>query len=324
MEAMLKHAQDVLRMEAEAILELVPRVDANFAAAISLILECSGRTVITGMGKSGIIGRKMAATFASTGTPSFYLHPAEGIHGDLGMVTADDVVIALSNSGETGEILNILPSLRRIGAKIIAMVGNANSTLAKNSDVVLDVGVEKEACPLGLAPTSSTTAALAYGDAIALALLQKRNFTASQFAVFHPGGSLGRKLLLTVGNIMHKGDENPLVSAETTVQEALFVITDKGLGAVSVVDEEGKMLGVLTDGDIRRGLSKGVDFLQRSVADLMTKAPKYITADKLAAQALHLMESNQPKPITVLPVLDENKVVIGLLHMTDLVRQGVV
>jgi arabinose-5-phosphate isomerase len=287
MEAMLKHAQDVLRMEAEAILELVPRVDANFVAAISLILECSGRTVITGMGKSGIIGRKMAATFASTGTPSFYLHPAEGIHGDLGMVTADDVVIALSNSGETGEILNILPSLRRIGAKIIAMVGNANSTLAKNADVVLDVGVEKEACPLGLAPTSSTTAALAYGDAIALALLQKRNFTASQFAVFHPGGSLGRKLLLTVGNIMHKGNENPLVSADTTVQEALFVITDKGLGAVSVVDEEGKMLGVLTDGDIRRGLSKGVDFLQRSVADLMTKAPKYITADKLAAQALH-------------------------------------
>ena len=324
MEAMIKHAQDVLRMEAEAILELVPRVDANFAAAVSLILECPGRTVITGMGKSGIIGRKMAATFASTGTPSFYLHPAEGIHGDLGMVTADDVVIALSNSGETGEILNILPSLRRIGAKIIAMVGNANSTLAKNSDVVLDVGVEKEACPLGLAPTSSTTAALAYGDAIALALLQKRNFTASQFAVFHPGGSLGRKLLLTVGNIMHKGDENPLVSAETTVQEALFVITDKGLGAVSVVDESGRMLGVLTDGDIRRGLSKGVDFLQRSVADLMTKAPKYITADKLAAQALHLMESNQPKPITVLPVLDENKVVIGLLHMTDLVRQGVV
>ena len=324
MEAMLKHAQDVLRMEAEAILELVPRVDANFAAAVSLILECPGRTVITGMGKSGIIGRKMAATFASTGTPSFYLHPAEGIHGDLGMVTADDVVIALSNSGETGEILNILPSLRRIGAKIIAMVGNANSPLAKNSDVVLDVGVEKEACPLGLAPTSSTTAALAYGDAIALALLQKRNFTASQFAVFHPGGSLGRKLLLTVGNIMHKGEENPLVSAETTVQEALFVITDKGLGAVSVVDEDGKMLGVLTDGDIRRGLSKGVDFLQRSVADLMTKAPKYITADKLAAQALHLMESNQPKPITVLPVLDENKVVIGLLHMTDLVRQGVV
>ena len=324
MEAMLEHARDVLRMEAEAILELVPRIDENFVAAVSLILECQGRTVITGMGKSGLIGRKMAATLASTGTPSFYLHPAEGIHGDLGMVTAADVVIALSNSGETGEVLNILPSLRRIGAKIIAMVGNANSTLGKNADVILDVGVSKEACPLGLAPTSSTTAALAYGDALALALLKKHNFTASQFAIFHPGCSLGRKLLLTVGNIMHKGDENPTVLADTTVQDALFVITDKGLGAVSVVDENGIMQGVLTDGDIRRGLSKGVDFLQRPVRELMTAHPKTITQDKLAAQALHLMESNKPKPITVLPVLDENRKVIGLLHMTDLVRQGVV
>lgn len=324
MEAMLKHAQNVLRMEAEAILELVPRIDENFAAAIRLILDCEGRVVITGMGKSGIIGRKMAATLASTGTPSFYLHPAEGIHGDLGMVTSGDVVIALSNSGETGEVLNILPSLRRIGAKLIAMVGNAASTLGKNADVVLDVGVSKEACPLGLAPTSSTTAALAYGDALALALLQKHNFTASQFAIFHPGGSLGRKLLLTVGSIMHKGDENPVVLGSTTVQEALFVITDKGLGAVSVVDEEGVMQGVLTDGDIRRGLSKGVDFLQLPVTELMTKSPKTITEDKLAAQALHLMESNKPKPITVLPVIDSQHKVIGLLHMTDLVRQGVV
>ncbi len=324
MEEMLKHAQDVLRMEAEAVLELVPRVDENFAAAISLILECHGRTVITGMGKSGIIGRKMAATFASTGTPSFYLHPAEGIHGDLGMVTSDDVVIALSNSGETGEVLNILPSLRRIGAKVIAMVGNSNSTLAKNADVILNVGVSKEACPLGLAPTSSTTAALAYGDALALALLKKHNFTASQFAIFHPGGSLGRKLLLTVENIMHSGDENPVVLGKTTVQEALFVITDKGLGAVSVIDENGIMQGVLTDGDIRRGLSKGVDFLQRPVTELMTRSPKTITKEKLAAQALHIMESNKPKPITVLPVVDSDNKVIGLLHMTDLVRQGVV
>ena len=324
MEAMLKHAQDVLRMEAEAILELVPRIDENFAEAIRMILDCDGRVVITGMGKSGIIGRKMAATLASTGTPSFYLHPAEGIHGDLGMVTSGDVVIALSNSGETGEVLNILPSLRRIGAKLIAMVGNASSTLGKNADVVLDVGVSKEACPLGLAPTSSTTAALAYGDALALALLKKHNFTASQFAIFHPGGSLGRKLLLTVGNIMHKGDENPVVLGSTTVQEALFVITDKGLGAVSVVDADGVMQGVLTDGDIRRGLSKGVDFLQLPVTELMTKSPKTITEDKLAAQALHIMESNKPKPITVLPVIDAQHKVIGLLHMTDLVRQGVV
>lgn len=324
MEEMLAHAQDVLRLEAEAVLELIPRVDDNFARAIQMILDCQGRTVITGMGKSGLIGAKMAATLASTGTPSFFLHPAEAIHGDLGMVTCHDVVIALSNSGETGEVLNILPSLRRIGAKIIAMVGNPTSTLAKNADVVLNVGVTKEACPLGLAPTSSTTAALAYGDAMALALLSKRNFTASQFAIFHPGGSLGRKLLLTVGNIMHKGEENPVVLGHTTVQEALFVITDKGLGAVSVVDEEGKMCGVLTDGDIRRGLRQGVDFLKRPVEELMTKAPKYITEDKLAAQALHIMESNKPKPITVLPVVDGDMKVIGLLHMTDLVRQGVV
>lgn len=324
MQEMLEHAQDVLRMEAEAILELVPRIDANFAAAVEMILQCPGRTVITGMGKSGIIGRKMAATLASTGTPSFYLHPAEGIHGDLGMVTAGDVVIALSNSGETGEVLNILPSLRRIGAKIIAMVGNDTSTLAKNADVVLNVGVTKEACPLGLAPTSSTTAALAYGDALALALLQRHHFTASQFAIFHPGGSLGRRLLLTVGDIMHSGEENPVVVGETTVQEALFVITDKGLGAVSVIDTAGSMLGVLTDGDIRRGLSKGVDFLQRPVTELMTKQPKTITKDKLAAEALHIMESNHPKPITVLPVIDAANKVIGLLHMTDLVRQGVV
>ena len=323
-DVMLEQARQVLRMEAEAVLEQVERIDEHFKAAVEMIMACPGRTVITGMGKSGIIGRKMAATLASTGTPSFYLHPAEGIHGDLGMVTEGDVVIALSNSGETGEVLHILPSLRRIGAKLIAMVGNPNSTLAKNSDIVLNVGVTREACPLGLAPTSSTTAALAYGDALALALLSKRKFTASQFAVFHPGGSLGRKLLLTVEDIMHSGTENPLVKADISVQDALYVITDKGLGAVSVVDDDNKMLGVLTDGDIRRGLSKGVDFLKRPVTELMTASPKTITKEKLAAQALHIMESNRPKPITVLPVVDAENHVIGLLHMTDLVRQGVV
>ena len=278
-DVMLEQARQVLRMEAEAVLEQVERIDEHFKAAVEMIMACPGRTVITGMGKSGIIGRKMAATLASTGTPSFYLHPAEGIHGDLGMVTEGDVVIALST---------------------------------------------REACPLGLAPTSSTTAALAYGDALALALLSKRKFTASQFAVFHPGGSLGRKLLLTVEDIMHSGSENPLVKADISVQDALFVITDKGLGAVSVVDDDNKMLGVLTDGDIRRGLSKGVDFLKRPVTELMTASPKTITKEKLAAQALHIMESNRPKPITVLPVVDAENHVIGLLHMTDLVRQGVV
>lgn len=324
MTGMETDAQKVLRMEADAILELIPRIDKHFDAAVEMILACHGRAVITGMGKSGLVGRKIAATLASTGTPSFYLHPAEGIHGDLGMVTGDDIVIALSNSGETAEVLNILPSLRRIGARIIAMVGNSDSTLGRNGDIVLNVGVSKEACPLGLAPTSSTTAALAFGDALALALLSKRNFTAKQFAVFHPGGSLGRKLLLTVGNIMHTGADNPLVHGDTTVQDALFVITDKGLGAVSVVNKDNVMLGVLTDGDIRRGLSKGVGFLQRPVTELMTAKPKTITKDKLAAEALHLMESHKPKPITVLPVLDNEKHVIGLLHMTDLVRQGVV
>ena len=324
MNEMETDAQKVLQMEAEAILDLIPRVDAHFDAAVEMILACQGRVAMTGMGKSGIIAHKISATLASTGTPSFFLHPAEGIHGDLGMVTSNDVVIALSNSGETGEVLNILPSLRRIGAKLIAMVGNSDSTLAKNADVVLNVGVKKEACPLGLAPTSSTTAALAFGDALAMALMGKHHFTSKQFAVFHPGGSLGRKLLLTVGDIMHGGSENPVVKGTVTVTEALFVITDKGLGAVSVVDENDIMIGLLTDGDIRRGLSKGMDFLKRPVTELMTRDPKYITRDKLAAQALHIMESHKPKPITVLPVIDKERHVIGLLHMTDLVRQGVV
>ena len=324
MNEMETDAQKVLQMEAEAILDLIPRVDEHFDAAVEMILACQGRVAMTGMGKSGIIAHKISATLASTGTPSFFLHPAEGIHGDLGMVTSNDVVIALSNSGETGEVLNILPSLRRIGAKLIAMVGNSDSTLANNADVVLNVGVKKEACPLGLAPTSSTTAALAFGDALAMALMGKHHFTSKQFAVFHPGGSLGRKLLLTVGDIMHGGSENPVVKGTVTVTEALFVITDKGLGAVSVVDENNIMIGLLTDGDIRRGLSKGMDFLKRPVTELMTREPKYITRDKLAAQALHIMESHKPKPITVLPVIDKERHVIGLLHMTDLVRQGVV
>lgn len=324
MEKYLQQAQDTLRMEAESITELISRIDDNFAMAVNMICDSCDRVIVTGMGKSGHIGNKLAATLASTGTPSFFLHPAEGVHGDLGMVTSNDVVLALSNSGETVEVLNILPSLRRIGAKLIAMVGNPQSTLAKSADVILNVGISKEACPLGLAPTSSTTACLAYGDALAMALLVKHNFTKDEFAVFHPGGSLGKKLLLTVAMVMHSGEENPLVHGDTTVQDALFVITEKGLGAVSVVDDNGVMLGVLTDGDIRRGLHKGVDFLQRPVVELMTKTPHYITKDKLAAEALHIMESHRPKPITVLPVVDENKKVIGLLHMTDLVRKGVV
>ena len=321
---MLETAKNVLKIEAEAILELIPRLDEEFEQALRMILDCRGRVVITGMGKSGLIGRKISATLASTGTPSFFLHPAEGVHGDLGMVTENDVVIALSNSGETAELLQILPSVRRIGAKLIALCGEGNSTLSKAADIFLNAKVQKEACPLGLAPTASTTAALAFGDALAISLQSLREFTADDFAVFHPGGSLGRKLLLTVNDVMHKGTDNPLVEQNKTMREALFIITDKGLGAVTVVDENGVMQGVLTDGDVRRGLEKGYEFLDRAVKELMTKTPKTITKEKLAAEALHIMEKNQPRPITVLPVVDKDKKAVGLLHMTDLVRQGVV
>ena len=320
----IEQAQKVLAVEAQAIERLIPRIDEHFIKAIELLLDCKGRVIVTGMGKSGLVGKKIAATLASTGTPSFFLHPAEGIHGDLGMVTADDVVISLSNSGETTEVVSILPIIKRIGASIIAMCGNSQSTMALNADVFIDVSVDEEACPLGLAPTASTTATLAMGDAIAVVLLSKRKFTPEDFALFHPGGSLGRKLLLTVENVMHSGEDNPIVSAETNVKEALFVMTSKGLGATAVVDQSGCLLGILTDGDIRRGLETGHQFLEESVVNIMTKTPKTITADKLAAAALLIMEKNKPRPITVLPVVDKNNFVIGIVHLTDLLRQGVV
>ena len=320
----IEQAQKVLAVEAQAIERLIPRIDEHFIKAIELLLDCKGRVIVTGMGKSGLVGKKIAATLASTGTPSFFLHPAEGIHGDLGMVTADDVVISLSNSGETTEVVSILPIIKRIGASIIAMCGNSQSTMALNADVFIDVSVAEEACPLGLAPTASTTATLAMGDAIAVVLLSKRKFTPEDFALFHPGGSLGRKLLLTVENIMHSGEDNPIVSAETNVKEALFVMTSKGLGATAVVDQSGCLLGILTDGDIRRGLETGHQFLEESVVNIMTKTPKTITADKLAAAALSIMEKNKPRPITVLPVVDKNNFVIGIVHLTVLLRQGVV
>ena len=317
-------ASRVLRDEAAAVLSLVDQLDGGFEKAVQLIEQSKGRVVLTGMGKSGHIARKVAATMASTGTPAFFLHPAEGIHGDLGMVTADDVVIAYSNSGETGEVLNILPSLKRIGAKLIAVVGKTNSTLAKNADAVLDAGVEKEADSLGLAPTSSTTAALALGDALAVTLMERHHFTADNFAVFHPGGSLGKRLLLTVEQVMHKGEDNPLILETASVKDALFVMTDKGLGAVSVVDTEGHLKGLMTDGDVRRGLEKGMDFLNLPVDQVMTLHPMVIETDKLAASALHVMEQHKPHPITVLPVADGDGKAIGMVHITDLLRQGVV
>ncbi|WP_027937623.1 KpsF/GutQ family sugar-phosphate isomerase [Anaeroarcus burkinensis] len=321
---MIEQARQVLRMEAAAIEALIPRIDEQFVLAAQMILETKGRLIVTGMGKPGHVGQKITATMLSTGTPSFFLHPAEGIHGDLGMVTPDDIVLAISNSGETSEVINILPSIRRIGAKIIAICGNAQSTLAQNADVVLDASVEQEACPLGLAPTTSTTAELALGDALAVVLMAARKFTADDFAVFHPGGALGRKLLMKVANVMHGEEENPTVTVEQSVKEALFVITDKGLGATSVVDAEGKLVGLITDGDIRRGLEKGLDFLTHNVGELMTKQPQTITAEKLAAEALRMMEQHRPKPITVLPVVDKDGRSVGLVHVTDLLRQGIV
>lgn len=320
----VEQARCVLKIEAEAIESLIPRIGAEFTKAVELILHCKGRVVVTGMGKSGHIGRKISATLASTGTPSFFLHPAEGVHGDLGMVTNSDVVIAISGSGETAEVLSILPIIKRIGANIIALTGREASTLAKNSDVFLDVAVAKEACPLGLAPTASTTATLAMGDALSVALLSARKFTPENFALYHPGGALGRKLLLRVEDVMHQEAEMPVVSPEKTVKEALFVITDKGLGATLVVNSEGYLVGIVTDGDIRRGLEQGHEFLDKTVEELMSKSPRFITKEKLAAQALNLMEKNQPRPITVLPVVDNERRAVGILHITDLLRHGVV
>ena len=318
-------AIETLQIEADAVKKLINHIDDEFETIVNAILACNGRVIVTGMGKSGHVGRKIAASLASTGTPSFFMHPAEAFHGDLGMVTANDMVLAISNSGESNEIVNILPIIKRIGAKIIAMSGRRESTLGKNADYYIDISVEREACPLGLAPTASTTATLAMGDALAIALLSSRNFTAQDFAVFHPGGALGRRLLLTVENVMHSGEDNPVISVHKTAKEALFLMTAKGLGATSVVDENGKFIGLVTDGDIRRMLARGAEFLDEPVEDLMTKNPVIITKDKMAAEALSMMEKHQPKSITVLPVIDKNEnIVIGIVHLTDLLKQGVI
>lgn len=317
-------AIETLKLEAQAVENLIPRIDDDFVAAVEDILDCNGRIIISGMGKSGHIGRKIAATLASTGTPSFFMHPAEAFHGDLGMVTEHDIVIAISNSGESSEIVNILPIIRRIGAKIIAMCGKKNSSLGENCDHFINIGVEREACILGLAPTSSTTATLAMGDAIAMALMDERKFTSQDFALFHPGGSLGRKLLLTVGDVMHTGEENPVVKLGATAKDALFEMTAKGLGAVSVVNNEGKFVGIVTDGIIRRALEKDINFIDLPVENIMFANALIIDAKKLAAEALSVMDKHKPRPVTVLPVVDKDKNVVGMIHLTDLLRKGIV
>ena len=317
-------AVETLEIEAAAVKRLTERIDEEFVAAVNCILACKARVIVTGMGKSGHVGRKIAATLASTGTPSFFLHPAEALHGDLGMVTEQDVVIAISNSGESSEIVNILPIIRRIGATIIAMSGRRTSQLGQFADYFIDISVEREACPLGLAPTASTTATLAMGDAIAMALMSCRNFTSQDFALFHPGGALGRRLLLTVKNVMHTDGDNPLIHKGKTAKDALFVMTDKGLGAASVVGDDGKFLGLITDGIIRRALAKDNDFLDEPVESIMFTSPLTISPEKMAAQALHVMEQHKPNPVTVLPVIDKEHRPIGMVHLTDLLRQGVV
>ena len=319
-----ERAIETLKIEAEAVENLIPRVDEEFIAAVEEILKCKGRVVVTGMGKSGHVGKKIAATLASTGTPAFFLHPAEAYHGDLGMVTENDVVIAISNSGESSEIVNILPVIRRIGAKIIAMCGRKISSLGKNSDYFINIGVEREACTLGLAPTASTTATLAMGDAIAMALMESKKFTSQDYALFHPGGALGRKLLLTVGDVMHKDEENPIVKIGATVKDAIFEMTAKGLGAVSVADENNKFVGIVTDGIIRRALEKDNNFIDEPVESIMFKNALIIEPHKLATAALSVMEKHKPRPVTVLPVVDKDKNIVGMIHLTDLLRQGVV
>jgi arabinose-5-phosphate isomerase len=318
----LQRAKQVLSIEATGISMLGERLDDRFLRAVELLRSCSGKVVVTGMGKSGIICRKIAATLASTGTPSFFLHAGEGIHGDLGMVMKGDLILAVSNSGETEEILKLLPHFKLNGLKLIVMTGRLDSTLAKAADVVLDAAVGEEACPLGLAPTASTTAALALGDALAVVLLEQKGFKEQDFARRHPGGILGRKLLLRVEDLMKRGDEIPLVREDTAMEEALFEITSKRLGLTGVVDGKGCLVGAITDGDLRRGLEKRGDIFRLTAAELMTRNPKTVPAELLAAEAVAVMEQF---PITALFVVEpRSNNPIGVVHLHDIIKAGVV
>lgn len=319
---MLEQAKRVLKIEAEAITKMAERLNSSFDEAVDLILKCKGRTVITGMGKSGLIGKKISSTLASTGTPSLFLHPAEGSHGDLGMVARGDVAIALSNSGETEEIIRLLPVLRRMSIKIISLVGNMRSTLAMRSDVALDVSVAKEACPLGLAPTASTTVVLAMGDALAMVVLERRGFRREDFAMFHPGGTLGKRLILTVGDLIHADMEVPKVEKQLLMKDVLLEISAKRLGMTTVVDENECFIGVITDGDLRRGFERwGTNFLSLSAEEVASSKPKTITKGSLAAEAIAIMEKHE---ITSLIVVGANGRAEGVLHLHDLLKAGIV
>lgn len=317
----LEQAKKVLKIEADAIRDLSKRLGSEFNRAIELLAQCRGKVIVTGMGKGGIIGEKISATLSSTGTPSLFLHSAEAIHGDLGRVAKDDVILAISNSGETEEVVRFLPLIKKIGARLIALTGNSESTLAKYSDVVLDVSVKKEACPMGLAPTASTTATLAMGDAIAVCLLEKKGFKEENFAFYHPGGALGKKLLLKVEDIMRKGKANPVVSEEMLVRDVLFEITEARAGAASVVDKKGRLKGIFTDGDLRRHLEENSNLVLRQVKDVMTKNPITIPKDHLASEALRILKD---KRIDEVPVVDAKRRPIGMLDVQDLLKAGLV
>jgi arabinose-5-phosphate isomerase len=316
----ISSARRTVKMEAEAVAELEQRIDGDFARACELLLATPGRVIVTGMGKSGHIANKVAATLASTGTPSFYVHPGEASHGDMGMITADDSVLALSNSGNTPELLTLLPLLKRQGNTLISMTGNPGSELAKASDAHLDSSVATEACPLDLAPTSSTTTALVMGDALAIALLEARGFTAEDFAFSHPGGTLGRKLLLKVSDVMQSGNELPTVAPATVLADALFEISSKGLGMTTVVNDNRGLLGVFTDGDLRRALDAKADLNSTPIADLMSTRVKTVTSNMLAAEALHIMEENK---ISSLAVVDGDCRLTGVVHLLSLLRAGI-
>jgi len=318
----LKRAREVLDIEAQGVLSLIDRVDENFVRAVDLLYNCKGKVVVTGLGKSGLIGRKIAATLSSTGTPSLFLHASEGIHGDLGIIMKGDVVLAVSNSGETDELLKILSIIRRLGLKIIVMTGNPSSSLSRAADVILNAAVKEEACPMGLSPTASTTAALAMGDALAVVLLEKKGFKEEDFALRHPGGTLGRKLLLRVEDVMHRDKELPLVHEGTLMKETLLEITSKRLGVTGVVDGKGGLVGVITDGDLRRGLESKGDIFRLKAKELMSRNPKTIPADALAARAVAIMEQHS---ITSLFILENGgRKPSGVVHLHDLLKAGIV
>jgi arabinose-5-phosphate isomerase len=319
----IEEAKRVLRVEAQSILDLAERIDENFSRAVEILYQCKGRIVLMGMGKSGLVGRKIASTFASTGTPAFFIHPAEGLNGDFGMLARGDVVVAISNSGETRELLEVLPFIKRYGNRLITLTGNLKSPLAKAGDVCLNIHVKEEACPLGLAPTASTTATLAIGDALAVTLMEKKGFQEKDFALLHPGGTLGKRLLLKVEDLMHVGEAFPMVSEKTLMKDVIFEITSKRLGVTGVWNGEGHLVGVITDGDLRRALEKFNDLLKQEASEVMTKNPKWIEKDALAAKAVQRMEEYS---ITSLFVFNNSgdKVPVGIIHLHDLLKVGVV